>query len=138
MPVKVAVIGAGSIGFTRKLMGDILSVPELQDTRFAFTDINKRNLDMISQLARRDIEANGLPAELTATTNRRKALEGADYVLNVTRIGGLDAFQLDIDIPLKYGVDQCVGDTLCAGGIMYGQRNIPVILEFCDDIRLYG
>ena len=135
MPVKVAVIGAGSIGFTRKLMGDILSVPELRDTEFAFTDINKRNLDMIAQLARRDIEANGVPAKLTATTNRRRALEGADYILNVTRIGGLDAFQMDIDIPLKYGVDQCVGDTLCAGGIMYGQRNIPQILAFCKDIR---
>jgi alpha-galactosidase len=135
MPIKVAVIGAGSIGFTRKLMSDILSVPELQDTEFAFTDINKRNLDMIAQLARRDIEANGVPAKLTTTTNRRKALEGADYILNVTRIGGLDAFQMDIDIPLKYGVDQCVGDTLCAGGIMYGQRNIPQILAFCKDIR---
>ncbi|MBI4928850.1 MAG: alpha-glucosidase/alpha-galactosidase, partial [Anaerolineae bacterium] len=54
---------------------------------------------------------------------------------NTTRIGGLEAFALDVDIPLKYGVDQCVGDTLCAGGIMYGQRNIPQILDFCKDIR---
>ena len=64
-----------------------------------------------------------------------QALEGADYVINCVRIGGLEAFQTDIDIPLKYGVDQCVGDTLCAGGIMYGQRNIPRILDFCKDIR---
>ncbi|MEE2629030.1 MAG: alpha-glucosidase/alpha-galactosidase, partial [Candidatus Latescibacterota bacterium] len=88
-----------------------------------------------AQLARRDIKANRLPATLSVTTNRRRALEGADYVLNTTRIGGLDAFALDIDIPLKYGVDQCVGDTLCAGGIMYGQRNIPQVLAFCKDIR---
>jgi len=135
MPIKVAVIGAGSIGFTRRLMGDILTVPELQDTEFAFHDINRNNLDMISQLAKRDIKANGLPAKLTTSLNRRRALEGADYVLNTTRIGGLDAFQTDIDIPLKYGVDQCVGDTLCAGGIMYGQRNIPQVLGFCKDIR---
>lgn len=135
MPIKVAVIGAGSIGFTRRLMGDILMVPELQDTEFAFHDINRKNLDMIAQLAKRDIKANGLPAKLTTSTNRRRALDGADYVLNTTRIGGLDAFRLDIDIPLKYGVDQCVGDTLCAGGIMYGQRNIPQILAFCKDIR---
>jgi len=134
MPIKVAVIGAGSIGFTRKLMQDILSVPELADTEFAFHDISKRNLDMISQLAQRDIEANDLPAKLTASADRRRALEGADYILNVTRIGGLEAFQSDIDIPLKYGVDQCVGDTLCAGGIMYGQRNVPQILAFCRDI----
>jgi len=58
--------------------------------------------------------------------------------MSVVRIGGLEAFQTDIDIPLKYGVDQCVGDTLCAGGIMYGQRNIPAILDFCDDIRNFA
>ena len=133
--MKVAVIGAGSIGFTRKLMGDILSVPELQDTVFAFHDINRRNLDMIAQLAQRDIRANKLPAKLTSTVSRRRALGGADYILNLSRIGGLEAFALDIEIPLKYGVDQCVGDTLCAGGIMYGQRNIPQILGFCKDIR---
>ena len=135
MPIKVAVIGAGSIGFTRRLMRDILSVPELADSEFAFHDINKHNLEMIAQLAKRDIEANGLPAKLRTSTQRRRALDGADYVLNTTRIGGLDAFALDVDIPLKYGVDQCVGDTLCAGGIMYGQRNIPQVLSFCKDIR---
>ena len=134
MPIKVAVIGAGSIGFTLRLMRDILSVPELADTEFAFHDINRRNLDMIARLARRDIKANRLPAKLTTSTNRRRALEGSDYVLNTTRIGGLEAFQRDIDIPLKYGIDQCVGDTLCAGGIMYGQRNIPQVLAFCDDM----
>jgi len=123
-----------AIGFTRRLMRDILSVPELADTEFAFHDINRRNLDMIAQLARRDIEANGLPASLTTSTNRREALEGAHYVFNTTRIGGLEAFQSDIDIPLKYGIDQCVGDTLCAGGIMYGQRNIPQVLAFCHDM----
>lgn len=135
MSIKIAVIGAGSIGFTRTLMRDILAVPELADTEFSFHDISKTNLDMIVQLARRDIQANKLPAKISATTRRRKALEGAKYVLNVTRIGGLEAFKHDIDIPLKYGIDQCVGDTLCAGGIMYGQRNIPQILNFCQDIR---
>ncbi|MFP4381453.1 MAG: alpha-glucosidase/alpha-galactosidase [Candidatus Sumerlaeia bacterium] len=135
MTLKIGIIGAGSIGFTRRLMGDILTVPEFADTVFSFTDINKQNLDMITQLARRDIKGNNLPAKIEATTNRKKALEGCDYVLNVTRIGGLEAYKHDIDIPLKYGVDQCVGDTLCAGGIMYGQRNIPCILDFCADIE---
>ncbi|HOZ45324.1 MAG TPA: alpha-glucosidase/alpha-galactosidase [Candidatus Hydrogenedentes bacterium] len=135
MAIKVAMIGAGSIGFTRRLMRDILSVPELADTEFAFTDIHKRNLDMVHRLALRDIEANRVPAKLSATTNRRRALEGADYVFSLVRVGGLDAFQTDIDIPLRYGVDQCVGDTLCAGGIMYAQRGIPVILDFCKDIH---
>lgn len=135
MAIKIAMIGAGSIGFTRTLMHDILAVPELQDSTFVFTDINPRNLDMMTQLAQRDIKANKLPARIIATLNRRKAVADADFVINTVRIGGLEAFKLDIDIPLKYGVDQCVGDTLCAGGIMYGQRNIASILEFCKDIR---
>ena len=135
MAIKVAFIGAGSVGFTRRLFRDILSVPELQDTRFAMTDISKPNLDMVVALCRKDIRTNKLPATIFATLDRRRALDGADYVVNCTRIGGLEAFRLDIDIPLKYGVDQCVGDTLCAGGIMYGQRNIPCVLDFCRDIR---
>jgi len=135
MPIKVAMIGAGSILFTRRLIQDILTVPELQDTEFALTDISKPNLDMVHQLARRDVEANKKPAKLAATTNRREAVEGADYVFCTVRVGGLEAFELDIDIPLKYGVDQCVGDTLCVGGIMYAQRSIPALLDFCQDIR---
>ena len=135
MKRKVAVIGAGSVGFTRMLMRDMLAVPELQDTTFAFTDISKPNLNRVLQLVERDIKHNNSPATVTATLDRRKALEGADYIYNVTRIGGLEGFKTDIEIPLKYGVDQCVGDTLCIGGIMYGQRNAAAILDFCRDIR---
>ena len=135
MSFKVAFIGAGSIGFTRGLLTDLLSVPEFHNIEVAFTDISERNLSMVTQLCQRDIDANGLDIKIMATTDRREALRDARYVFNVVRIGGLEAFQLDVDIPLKYGVDQCVGDTLCAGGIMYGQRGIPVMLEFCKDIR---
>ena len=135
MALKIAMIGAGSVGFTRGLLRDILSVPELSDTQFAFHDLSDHNMDMVTQLCRRDIEANGLAATVTPTTDRRAALEGADYVLCMIRQGGLEAFQSDIDIPLKYGVDQCVGDTLCAGGLMYAQRTIPALLDFCRDIR---
>lgn len=133
--LKIAMVGAGSIGFTRKLMADLLTVPEFSETQFNFTDISQHNLDMVTQLCRRDIEANGLPATIHATTDRRAAIEGADYVICTIRQGGLEAFQTDIDIPLKYGVDQCVGDTLCAGGLMYAQRTIPVLLDLCRDIR---
>ena len=135
MSVKIAMIGAGSIGFTRRLMRDILSVPELQDTTFAFMDINKQNLDMVTQLCQKDIQTSGVPAKILATLNRREAIAGADYVISTIRQGGLEAFQTDIDIPLKYGVDQCVGDTLSAGGIMYGQRTLIELLDFCKDIR---
>lgn len=135
MAIKVAFIGAGSVGFTRRLLRDLLTVPEFRDTHFALTDISRRNLDMVVKLCRKDLRQNGLPARITATTDRRRALAEADYVINTARVGGLEAFRLDIDIPLKYGIDQCVGDTLCAGGIMYGQRGIPVMLDFCRDIR---
>ncbi len=135
MALRIAMIGAGSIGFTRRLLADLLTVPEFADTTFALTDISERNLEMVAQLCRRDIEANGLPAVVEATTDRRKAIAGSDYILCMIRQGGLEAFQFDIDIPLRYGVDQCVGDTLCAGGIMYAQRTIPALLDFCRDIR---
>ena len=72
---------------------------------------------------------------MTSTLDRREAIADADYIICMIRLGGLDAFSLDIDIPLKYGVDQCVGDTICAGGIMYGQRTIPALLDICKDIR---
>lgn len=135
MPLKITMIGAGSIGFTRTLLRDILAVPELADTVFAFTDISGRNLETVAELCRRDVRHNGLSAKIVATTDRRKAVADADYVICTIRQGGLDAFATDIDIPLKYGVDQCVGDTICAGGIMYAQRTIPALLGFCKDIR---
>ncbi|MEM7536077.1 MAG: alpha-glucosidase/alpha-galactosidase [Chloroflexota bacterium] len=138
MGIRIAMIGAGSIGFTRKLMHDILAVPQLQDTTFVFMDISEQNLDMIGQLAQRDIDANGLPAKIEMTTDQREAITDANYVISTIRQGGLAAFQTDIDIPLKYGVDQCVGDTICAGGIMYGQRTIPALLSMCKDIREVG
>ena len=135
MSFKITIIGAGSVGFTKKLISDLLCVPEFAGVEFALTDINAHNLDMIAQIIRRIVKVNNLPAKVTATTDRREALKDARYVMNVVRIGGLEAFADDIRIPLKYGVDQCVGDTICAGGILYGQRNIPALLDFCKDIR---
>jgi len=132
---KIAIIGAGSVGFTKKLVSDILSVQELRDVEFALTDISEHNLTMVRQILDRMVAENGLPTRITATTNRREALTDARYVISCVRVGGLEAYADDIQIPLKYGVDQCVGDTICAGGILYGQRNIPVILDFCKDIR---
>ncbi|MCA9888123.1 MAG: alpha-glucosidase/alpha-galactosidase [Anaerolineae bacterium] len=135
MSLKIAMIGAGSVGFTRRLMYDLLTVPEFADTHFALMDISEQNLEMVRQLCERDIQANNLPAKISTTLNRREAIKDADYVICMIRQGGLEAFQLDIDIPLKYGVDQCVGDTICAGGIMYAQRTIPALLDICKDIR---
>lgn len=135
MAFKLTIIGAGSLTFARTLFTDIMTVPELRGIEVAFTDISRRNLDMVTQLCQRDLDANGIPTCIQASTDRREALRGARYIVNCVRVGGLAAFESDIDIPLKYGVDQCVGDTLCIGGIMYGQRGIAAMLDFCKDIR---
>jgi len=135
MSFKVTFIGAGSIGFTRGLLRDLLAVPEFKQIDVSFTDINQQNLKMVTELCQRDIDENGLDIKIHSTLNRKEALRNARYIFTVVRIGGLEAFQTDVDIPLKYGIDQCVGDTLCAGGIMYGQRGIEEMLNICKDIR---
>lgn len=135
MAIKIAFIGAGSIGFTRRLLTDILSVPELRDLDVRFMDIDEESMSMAAQLCQRDIRENGLNLKIQTTTNRREALKDADYIINTVRIGGLEAFKTDVEIPMKYGVNQCVGDTLCAGGIMYGQRGIAFMLDLCKDVR---
>lgn len=135
MSFKVSFIGAGSIGFTRGLLRDLLTVPEFNNIEVSFMDINSHNLEMVTGLCQRDIEENGLNIQIQATTDRKEALKDAKYVFCTIRMGGLEAFATDVDIPLKYGVDQCVGDTLCAGGIMYGQRGIAEMLNICRDIR---
>ena len=136
MKFKVAFIGAGSIGFTRRLITDLMGVPEFRgQLDIWLMDIDQRNLDMVAQLVRRDMQANCPGVEVHATLDRRQALSGAKYVINCARIGCLEGFVSDVEIPLKYGVDQCVGDTLCIGGIMYGQRGIAQVLDFCKDMR---
>lgn len=135
MAFKLAIIGAGSLVFARTVFTDIMSVPEFRNIEIAFTDINPDNLQKVTDLCQRDLAANGIHTRIQATTDRRQAFAGAKYIVNCVRIGGLEAFETDIDIPLKYGVDQCVGDTLCIGGIMYGQRVIAELLNFCRDIR---
>jgi alpha-galactosidase len=135
MKFKICFVGAGSIEFTRRLLRDLFTVPEFKEIELAFTDINEKNLDMVTRLCQRDLEANGLQIRIQSTSDRRAALEGAKYVFCTIRVGGLEAFAQDVDIPLQYGVDQCVGDTLCAGGIMYAQRGIQVMMEICKDIR---
>ena len=135
MSFKIAFIGAGSLVFARTLFTDIMSVPELHDIEVAFTDINPDNLEKTRELCQRDLDANNIPIKIEATTNRRDAFKNARYIINCVRIGGLEGFETDVEIPLKYGVDQCVGDTLCTGGIMYGQRVIAEMLNFCKDIR---
>jgi alpha-galactosidase/6-phospho-beta-glucosidase family protein len=139
MGLRIAFIGAGSIEFTRKLVSDLLTVPQFSDAEIRLMDIDKGNLERVSGLISRDLAANKKDrVRLSNTLSQKEAVTGASYVMSVARIGGLEAFRHDVEIPLRYGVDQCVGDTICAGGIMYGQRTIPFILELCRDIRELG
>lgn len=131
---KITFIGAGSIGFTRTLLSDLLAIKEFHNIEIAFMDINEENLKMVTEICQRDIDSNGLKIKINSTTDRKEALINAKYIIMCMRQGGLEAFKSDIEIPLKYGIDQCVGDTLCAGGIMYGQRGIHEALEVCKDI----
>jgi alpha-galactosidase len=101
MSFKITFIGAGSIGYTRGLLKDILSVREFRDIKVAFTDINRRKLDMVTRLCQRDIDSNGSNIKIESTTDRRESLRDAKYVFNVVRIGGLDAFKLDNRYPVK-------------------------------------
>lgn len=135
MSFKIAFIGAGSVGFTRTLFSDLMTVPEFRNIKVSFTDINEHNLKMVTALCQRDLDENHVAVTIHATLDRREALQDARYIINCVRVGMLEAFETDVEIPLRYGIDQCVGDTLCAGGIMYGQRGIPTILDFCKDIR---
>ena len=139
MGCAIAFIGAGSIGFTRKLVADLMTVPGLADIELRLMDVDRQNLQRVSGLVTRDLAANGRDrVTVRETLDQREAVTGASYVLSVARIGGLEAFRHDVEIPLRFGVDQCVGDTICAGGIMYGQRTIPFILGLCRDIREVG
>ena len=85
--------------------------------------------DKMHAFVQRMIKDNGIDATVTATTDRREALEGADYVVVMIQVGGVDEFRQDYEIPLKYGVDQCIGDTLGPGGVFRALRHIPALLE---------
>ena len=97
MSFKVAFIGAGSLVFARTLFTDIMSVPEFRDIEVAFTDINATNLERTRALCQRDLDANGIPVTIEATTDRRKAFENARYIVNCVRIGGLEGFEKDVE-----------------------------------------
>lgn len=132
---KIAMIGAGSLVFTKTLMADMLATPALRDGEFALMAPTHRRLDKMTAFVERMIRDNGLSATVWATTDRRKALENADYVVVMVQVGGMTAFRSDYEIPLKYGVDQCIGDTMGPGGILRAQRTVPVLLDIARDMR---
>ena len=132
---KVAVIGAGSIVFCKTLILDILATDGLEDTEFALMAPSTRRTPYVEAFVNRVIEANDLPAKVWLTTDRREALTGADYVIATFQVGGVRGFELDVNIPLRHGVDQCIGDTLGPGGIFRALRSIPTIVDMGRDIE---
>ncbi len=132
---KVAIIGAGSIVFCKTLMLDIMATPELEETEFALMAPSTSKTSQVKAFADKVIEKNGLKSKVTITTDRREALAGASYVIVSFQVGGVSAFELDYKIPLKYGVDQCIGDTLGPGGVFRALRSIPVILDVARDME---
>jgi alpha-galactosidase len=135
MPRKIAMIGAGSVVFCKTLMSDIMATPALCDSEFALMSPTESKLRRMEAFGRRMIEANRLQARVWATTNRLEAIRDADFVIVMIQVGGLEAFELDYQIPLKYRVDQCIGDSLGAGGVFRGLRTIPVLIDIARDMQ---
>jgi alpha-galactosidase len=133
--LKIAMIGAGSVVFAKKLIHDILSFPELSEATIALMDIDPGRLERTAKLAQKIIAREKMPAQLETTLDREQALRNANYVITMFQVGGLDAYALDQKIPAKYGIDQAVGDTLGPGGVFRGLRTIPVLLEICREME---
>lgn len=134
---KIAFIGAGSLGFTRGLVRDILSFPALADSTLALMDINEERLDFAKRAVEKIVAAGNYPAKVIATNDRAEALKGADGVVCTILAGGVQVWRHDIEIPKKYGVDINIGDTRGPSGIFRALRTIPVMLDICRDIERY-
>lgn len=140
--VKIAFIGAGSTVFARNLLQDIFTFPELHDSTIALMDIDPGRLTDTEAVASLLAKAAGANPTITATTDLRQALDGADYAINMIQVGGYrPSTVIDFDIPKRYGLRQTIGDTLGIGGIMRALRTIPVMLdmgrameEVCPDV----
>ena len=133
--MKVAIIGAGSAVFATELMTDILSTPALERGTFALVDIDPERLELAHRMAEFLIQKSGRAWEVEASTDRARVLAGSDYVINTIEVAGLANVRHDYDIPLKYGVDQCIGDTIGPGGLFKALRTLPAWLAILADVE---
>ena len=131
---RIAFIGAGSVEFTKNLLGDILSFPELQDAEIALHDIDPERLAVGEAMARYTAGVLGAAPRIEAHLDRRRALDGADHVINMIQVGGHAATLLDFEIPAAHGLRQTIGDTLGIGGIFRALRTIPVMHGIANDM----
>ncbi len=132
---KIAFIGAGSFGFTRTLVKDVLTFDRLKDAELALMDIDEERLDYSTQAVNRIVREGEYPAKVTPTTDRREALKDADAVIVTILAGGVKVWRHDIEIPMKFGVDTNVGDTRGPSGIFRALRTIPVMVSICKDME---
>jgi alpha-galactosidase len=134
-PIRVAILGAGSTVFARQLMADLLCTPGLERGSFALVDIDAERLELAHRIGERLVERSGRAWTVEATIDRLQVLPGCDYVINTIEVAGLRNVRPDYDIPLKYGVDQCIGDTIGPGGIFKMLRTGPAWLEILRDLE---
>jgi alpha-galactosidase len=132
---KIAIIGAGSIVFCKTLLNDMFRTPALDGSTYALMGPTMPKLERMKKYADAIIRKNGVKASTYATTDRKNALSDADYVITMFQIGGVDAFKFDYEIPMKHGVDQCIGDSMGPGGIFRGLRTIPVMTEILAEMK---
>ena len=132
---KIVFIGAGSFGFTRGLVRDLLTFPLLESSEIALVDINKQRLNFARRACEKIVAQGNYPAKVTATTDRREVLKGADAVMVTILCGSTDVWQHDILIPMKYGIDTNVGDTRGPSGIFRTLRTIPTMLGIARDME---
>ena len=132
---KITFIGAGSLGFTRGLVRDVLTFPLLRDATLCLMDIDPERLDFARRAVQRIVELGNYPAKVEATMDRAEALKGADVVLVTILAGGVDVWRHDIEIPKKYGIDTNIGDTRGPSGIFRALRTIPVMLGIARDME---
>ena len=133
--IKIAFIGAGSTMFSKLLMCDIFSHQALKESTIVLEDLDKESLDFTYRLANKIINKFNLPGKILRTTSQREALKNADFVISMIAVGGNDAWEIDKNIPLKYGVDQIVGDTLGPGGLFRALRHIPALIDLIRDME---
>src|SRR5690348_9975879 len=125
MKPTVVIIGAGSVEFTRELLGDILSFPELASIRVVLHDTDAQRLQTAEAIARAPGVAAGAQPAVVATRDGRRALDGADYVINVLQVGMHAASLRDFGIPAQFGLHQTVGDSIGVGGVFRALRTFP-------------
>lgn len=132
---KIAFIGAGSVGFTRGLVRDILTFPLLKDATLSLMDIDPERLEFAQKSVQKIVDMGGYPAKVEATLDRAAALDGADAVLVTILAGSTDVWRHDIEIPKQYGIDTNVGDTRGVSGIFRALRTIPVMVDIAKDME---